>query len=366
MMDQRVIISGGGTAGHIYPALAVGKQLRQRGVKIIFVGTTRKLEQSIMKHYRADFIPLKIEGIKGKGLLIVKSLLILPYSFVKSLLIVIQIKPSLVIGMGGYSSGPLVLISSLIGIPSLIMEQNIRPGLTNRILIPFVQKAVVAFKKSLPEFKGKGEFLGNPVREEFYSLKPKKIGERLTVLVFGGSQGSHFLNKNIIKSLPLLKRFKNNLELFHQTGEKDSDWVRENYERISFENHSVSAFFFDMHKYFQKSDLIVCRAGATTIAELIAAQKPSILIPFSQSAENHQLFNARELERIKGARVILEKDFTPERFISEIRSFIENKDRLKQMEENLKKLKTENPAEKITDLCMELMNKKKRRKQIGQ
>ncbi|MFW6140344.1 MAG: undecaprenyldiphospho-muramoylpentapeptide beta-N-acetylglucosaminyltransferase [Acidobacteriota bacterium] len=361
MRNQKVIISGGGTAGHIYPALAVGKKLRQQGLKITFVGTTRKLEQALMKHYDADFIPLKIEGLKGKGLLMIKSLLILPCSFVKSLLIIIQIRPSLVIGMGGYSSGPIVLISSLIGAPTLIMEQNIHPGLTNRILILFAQKAVVAFKKSLPAFKGKGVFLGNPVREEFYSLKPKKRSERLTVLIFGGSQGSHFLNKKITRSLPLLKSLKNKLEIFHQTGEKDHDWVRENYEQIGFENHVVSAFFFDMHKYFQKSDLIVCRAGATTIAELIAAQKPSILVPFSQSTENHQLLNAKELERIKGAQIILEKDFTPERFLSKIRYFIENKDQLNQMEENLKKIKIANPAEKITDLCMELINNNKRR-----
>jgi len=361
MMDQRVIISGGGTAGHIYPALAVGKKLRQQALKITFVGTTRKLEQSIMEHYEADFIPLKIEGLKGKGLLIIKSLLILPYSFVKSLLILIQIKPSLVIGMGGYSSGPVVLMASLIGIPCLIMEQNLHPGLTNRILIPFVQKAVVAFEKSLFEFKGKGVHLGNPVREEFYSLRPKEREARLTVLVFGGSQGSHFLNKNIIRSLPLLKQSRDDLNIFHQTGEKDLDWVKENYRRSGLENYLVSAFFFDMPKYFQKSDLIVCRAGATTIAELIAARKPSLLVPFSQSTENHQLLNAQELERINGAQIIQEKDFNPETFLSKIRFFIQNKNKLNQMEENLKKLKTENPARQIADLCLELMKNNKRR-----
>ena len=361
MMNQRVIISGGGTAGHIYPALSLGNKLIRQNIKITFVGTTRKLEQSIMKHYGANFIPLKIEGLKGKGFLIIKSLFILPYSLVKSLMIVIQIKPSLVIGMGGYSSGPVVLISSLMGIPSLIMEQNLRPGLTNRLLIPFVQKAVVSFKKSLPEFKGKGEFLGNPVREEFYSLKPKKREECLAVLIFGGSQGSHFLNKKIAESLPLLKKLKDKLHIFHQTGEKDLNWVKENYERYGFKNQEVSDFYFDMHKYFEKSDLIVCRAGATTIAELIAAQKPSLLVPFSQSTENHQYLNARELERIKGAQIILEKDFTPQRFLSKINCFIENKNELSHMEKNLKKLKKENPVEKITELCLELMKKNKRR-----
>jgi len=360
-MDQRVIISGGGTAGHLYPALSVGKRLRQRGYKITFVGSTRKLEQSIMKHYHADFIPLKVEGLKGKGISVIKSLLILPYSFIKSFFLVIKIKPCLVIGMGGYSSGPIVLISSLIGIPCLIMEQNLYPGLTNRILVPFVQKAVVAFKKSLPEFKGKGELLGNPVREEFYSIKPKKRGNQLTLLIFGGSQGSHFLNQNIIKSLPLLTEVKNRLEILHQTGEKDIKWVKEKYLQFGFDSAVSSSFFFDIYKYFQKSDLIVCRAGATTIAELIASQKPSILVPFSFSAENHQVLNARELERIKGAEVILEKDFTPEKFFSKIKYFIDHRDKLDQMTHQLEKLKVKNPAEKITALCVELMKKNKRR-----
>jgi UDP-N-acetylglucosamine--N-acetylmuramyl-(pentapeptide) pyrophosphoryl-undecaprenol N-acetylglucosamine transferase len=361
MMEQRVIISGGGTAGHLYPALVVGKKLQAQGIKITFVGSTRKLEQSIMKHYHADFIPLKIEGIKGKGFLIIKSFLILPYSLIKSLLIIINIKPALVIGMGGYSSGPIVLISSLIGIPSLIMEQNLHPGLTNRILIPFAKKAVVAFRKSLPAFKGKGEFLGNPVREEFYSLKPKQREERLTILVFGGSQGSHFLNKTITMSLPLLKARKDALKIFHQTGENDLNWVKKNYEQNGLENAEVSAFFFNIYEYFQKSDLIVCRSGATTIAELIASQKPSLLVPFSHSTENHQLLNARELERIKGAEIIFEKDFTPENFSFKITYFIENKDTLNQMEKNLERLKRENPAEKITALCLGLMEKNKRR-----
>ncbi len=360
MREKRVIISGGGTAGHIYPALAVGKKLIQKSFKITFIGTTRKLEQSLMEHYQADFIPLKIKGLKGKGLSAIKSILILPSSFVKSLLIIIKKKPALVIGMGGYSSGPVVLLSSLLGIPSLIMEQNLRPGLTNRLLIPFVQKAVVSFEKSLPEFKGKGELLGNPVREHFYSLKPKKRDEYLTVLIFGGSQGSHFLNTKVIQSLPLLREDKDSLRLFHQTGEKDLSWVRENYQKKNLDKAVVSDYFFDIYKYFEKSDLIVCRAGATTIAELIASQKPSILVPFSQSAENHQLLNARELERIQGAEVILEKDFTPARFSSKIRDFIENKHKLDQMEKNLKKLKAGNPAEKIADLCVKLTEKKQK------
>jgi UDP-N-acetylglucosamine--N-acetylmuramyl-(pentapeptide) pyrophosphoryl-undecaprenol N-acetylglucosamine transferase len=149
------------------------------------------------------------------------------------------------------------------------------------------------------------------------------------------------------------------LRLFHQTGEKDLEWTQKQYRHIGFENAEVSAYFFDIFKYFEKSDLIVCRAGATTIAEIIASQKPSILVPFPHSAENHQLLNARELERIKGAEVILEKDFTPQRFSSKIKDFIINQHKLDLMSQKLQQIKTENPAEQIADLCVELMNKPK-------
>ncbi|MBD3414720.1 MAG: undecaprenyldiphospho-muramoylpentapeptide beta-N-acetylglucosaminyltransferase [Candidatus Aminicenantes bacterium] len=359
MKNQQVIISGGGTAGHIYPALVVGQKLKNKGLQITFVGSTRKLEQSIMKHSHADFIPLKIEGLKGKGWRTIKSLFILPYSFVKSFLIILNKKPSLVIGMGGYSSGPIVLLSSLLGIPCLIMEQNVCPGLTNRLLTPFVQKAVVAFQKSLPEFKGKGVHLGNPVRAEFESLQPKPREERLTVLFFGGSQGSHFLNTCIVKSLPLLKKDQGSLYFYHQTGESDLNWVQKQYQKAGFENAEVSAYFFEIYKYFEKSDLIVCRAGATTIAEVIAAQKPSILVPFPHSTDNHQLLNANELERIKGAQVLVEKDFTPQSFSSKIRDFMKNQHKLELMAQKLRQLKIKNSADKIADLCVELMNNPK-------
>jgi len=179
----------------------------------------RELEKSIMDHHQVEFIPLKIEGLKRRGFKTIKSLFLLPLSFAKSLAILRRLKPDLVIGVGGYSSGPIVLLASWMRIPTLILEQNLLPGFTNRMLLPWVKKAVVAFEGSLPYFKGKGIHIGNPVREEFYRITPKPQNSRLTILVFGGSQGSHFLNKGITASLPFLKKEKENLRIFHQTGE---------------------------------------------------------------------------------------------------------------------------------------------------
>ena len=357
MKEKKIIISGGGTAGHLYPALAVGDKLKEKdpALRLTFIGSRREVEKNIIKQYQVNFVSLPIEGIKGRGLKAVKSLLLLPLSFLKSFVMLLHIRPRLVIGAGGYSSGPVVLLASLMKIPTIILEQNLYPGFTNRLLIPWVRQAVVSYKSSLPSFKGKGIFIGNPVREEFYHLPPKEKSEKLTILIFGGSQGSHFLNKAMIASLPLLKKEIKNLRIFHQTGKKDHEWVKKNYAQSGFKEVTVAPYFFEMAGYFQKSDLIICRAGATTIAELIASQKASMLIPFSQATDNHQYFNAKELEKIRGAEIILEKEFTPEIFADKIFSFLRNKEKIALMEKNLVPLKTEKVSEKISNLCFKLM-----------
>lgn len=350
-------MSGGGTAGHLYPGLAVSKKLKQRepNIHITFVGSGRDIEKKIMSHHEADFISLPIEGLKGRGWKIIKSLFILPYAFFKSIRILFRIKPNLVVGLGGYSSGPIVLLASMMKIPTLIMEQNLKPGFTNRILLPRVRKAVVAFNNSLPYFKGKGIFLGNPAREEFHLLSPKQRNSKLALLIFGGSQGSHFLNKGMIKAINFLKDTKQSLIIFHQTGEKDYTWVKENYDKTGFQDATVAPFFFNIADYFQKSDIVICRSGATTITELIASQKASVLIPFAKAADNHQVLNARELEQVQGAEIILEEDFSPQLLAEKILDFFNNKEKIERMESNLSSLKTRHTAENISSLCLKLM-----------
>ncbi len=357
MKTKKVIISGGGTGGHLYPALAVGEKLKAKdeSIEIFFVGSSRTLEKNIMERYQANFIPLKIEGLKGKGLGTLKSLALLPFSFLKSLTILFRIRPALVVGVGGYSSGPIVLLASWLRIPTLIMEQNLKPGLTNRLLIRWVRKAVVAFEGSLPYFKGKGHVTGNPTREDFYALPKKERNHRLSLLIFGGSQGSRFLNRGVTESLDLLSQDKKKLRIVHQTGEHDFKWVKDRYDRLEFPDVTVSPYFFDMADHFKSADLIVSRSGATTIAELIAAQKASLLVPFARATEDHQRINARELEKASGAEILSEENFSPESFAEKIRDFMTHKDKIDRMENNLKALKKENAAGKIADLCIELM-----------
>lgn len=357
MKAKSVVLSGGGTGGHLYPALSVAKKLREKdpSLLLIFVGSRRQIEKKIMSHNNARFISLSVEGIKGRGLKGLKALTLLPFAFLKSLFLLIRLKPKLVIGFGGYSSGPVVVAASFLGIPSLLLEQNLYPGLTNRLLLPWAEKAVVAFENSLPYFKGKGIFLGNPVREEFYSLSPKARTEQLSILIFGGSQGSRVLNQAIVGALPLLKKVKNRLSIVHQTGKNDFEWVKASYDQHEFERATISPYFFEMPSYFEKADLVICRAGATTIAELVAAQKASILIPFALASEDHQTRNARELERIQGAEVLLEKDLSPALLAERILFYLEHQEKITAMEKNLAALKTDRPVEKIAQLCFELM-----------
>jgi len=367
MSGKRVIFCGGGTAGHLFPALAVAQKIRDKApdTAITFVGGTRALEQRLMDHYQADFIPLKIEGLKGKGIKSLKSLFLLPFAFISSLAILIRKKPHLVIGVGGFSSGPIVLLASWCRIPTLILEQNLRPGFTNRMLIPWVKKGVAAFEESLPHFKKKGLFIGNPVREEFYAVQPKTHGEILTIFIFGGSQGSHILNRIVTEALPLLKPIQDRLSFIHQTGETDLSWVRERYAEAEFSNTIIEPFLFDMPEYFQRSDLIVCRAGATTIAELIAARRAAVLIPFAHAADNHQVLNARLLEKHLAAEVILEEVFTPSLYARKMHNFVSNIPTVSKMEKNLAALQTEKPADKISDLCFELMKKHRKEDHVG-
>jgi UDP-N-acetylglucosamine--N-acetylmuramyl-(pentapeptide) pyrophosphoryl-undecaprenol N-acetylglucosamine transferase len=359
MRRPGVIISGGGTGGHLYPALVVGRKLLDLapGIALTYVGTRREVEGRIMAAHGVRFIPTRIEGLKGRGLKSLRGLLLLPLAFAHSLLILARTRPSLVVGVGGYSSGPIVLLASWLGVPTVLLEQNARPGFTNRLLARSVGRAVVAFPSTLPSFKGKGVLLGNPVREEFYRLPAKKRGPMLDVLVFGGSQGSHFLNTRIAEALPLLAAAKGRLRLTHQTGVSDQASVAAAYRAGGFDQAEVSAYLPDMPAYFGRADLVVCRAGATTLAELIAARRAAILVPFAGAAEDHQTLNARELASVGGAVVIPEAEATAAALAARILGFLDHPGELDAMERNVARLQVADPAGRIAALCLSLMKR---------
>jgi UDP-N-acetylglucosamine--N-acetylmuramyl-(pentapeptide) pyrophosphoryl-undecaprenol N-acetylglucosamine transferase len=359
MRKLRVIISGGGTGGHLYPALVVGRKLLDLdpAIALTYVGTRRGVEGRIMAAHGVRFVPLRIEGLKGRGLKSLQGLVLLPLAFAHSLGILVRTRPALVIGVGGFSSGPIVLLASWLGVPTVILEQNARPGFTNRMLARSASRAVVAFASTLPAFKGKGVLLGNPVREEFYRLPAKARGPVLDVLVFGGSQGSRFLNTRIVEALPLLAGAKDRLRLTHQTGVDDLETVAAAYRAAGFGGAEVAAYIPDMPARFGRADLVVCRAGATTLAELVAARKAAILVPFAGAAEDHQSGNARELEAVGAAVVIPESEASAEALAARILRFLDRPEEIETLERNAARLQVEDPAGRIAALCLSLLKR---------
>ena len=359
-MMTTIIIAGGGTGGHIYPALALGKELNRLlpQARIIYTGSRRPLEARLMAKHGVEFYGLPVEGLKGKGLRAALNFLKLPLALIQASRFLRRWQPGLVIGLGGYSSGPLLLMASLKRIPTIILEQNARLGFTNRLLLPWVKKVVVSFASTLAACRGKGEFIGNPVRPEFYQVpeKRKLSPDTLTVFVFGGSQGSHFLNSVVTQTLPQLKKLPQPLSIIHQTGEKEYEMVKAIYEKQGFNQALIQAFFDNMAELFTRTDLVICRAGATTIAELIAAQQPALLVPFAQATENHQYFNALELVQKQAALLATEDEFTPEFLVEKLSYFLDHRDELHQISRNLAFFRRENVTTEIARLCLSLIN----------
>lgn len=312
----RVVIAGGGTGGHLYPGIAIARELltRRPDALVTFAGTARGLEARVVPREGFALDLLRSRGLKGKALgERFRSAATVPASLVDAWRIVSGRRPHLVIGVGGYSSGPVVLVAAIRGVPTMVLEQNAFPGLTNRLLARVVRAAAVAFDAALPFFGPKGFVSGNPVRAEFVvaGVGEKREIEReavVKVLVFGGSQGAHAINLAIVEAAPALAQ-GSRLWLTHQTGERDLDMVRAAYQEAGLEGE-VQPFLFDMGPRMNAADLVVSRAGATTLAEIAAAGKPAILIPLPGATDDHQRKNAEVLARSGAAEMLLQSEAT--------------------------------------------------------
>ena len=352
----RVLIAGGGTGGHVYPGVAIAREIRRRypGADLLFVGTQRGLEMRIVPAEGFRLETISVSGLKGTGLLKqIKSLLALPRSLHEARVILRRFQPSIVIGVGGYSSGPPVLMGALMGIPSMLQEQNALPGLTNRLLARVARKVATAFKECGAYFGSKAVLTGNPVRAEFSQVLSRAGNDPFTLLVFGGSQGAQPINRSTIEALAILKPQLPDLRVIHQTGEHDYPGVKQAYEAMRMEA-DVRSFFGDMPKQFATADLLVCRAGATTLAEVTVAGKASILVPFPHAADDHQRKNAEALARAGAAEVILQEDLNGPTLAARIRYYFEHREALRKMGENSKILGRPDATERIVDLVEEL------------
>jgi len=319
-----VLIAGGGTGGHLYPGIAVARALVARvpEAKVIFVGTAAGIEARVIPRERFSLELIRSAGLKGKSITsLARGLALLPLSAVDASRVITRHRPRVVIGVGGYSSGPVVALAWMRGIPTLLMEQNAMPGLTNRLLARVVSAAAVTYEASRAFFGSKAFTAGNPVRPEFfhgeaYGNHDSPPGAA-RVLVFGGSQGAHAINVAMVEAAPRLAAASPRVAITHQTGERDLEMVRDGYRRAGLEAR-VEPFLFTMDREMKSADFVVCRSGATTLAELTAAKRPSILIPFPAATDDHQRKNAEALVAHGAARMIEQRELSGVRLAEEV------------------------------------------------
>jgi UDP-N-acetylglucosamine--N-acetylmuramyl-(pentapeptide) pyrophosphoryl-undecaprenol N-acetylglucosamine transferase len=363
-MTMRVLIAAGGTGGHIYPGIAVAKEVTRRDSRAVvrFVGTAHGLETRLVPQAGFELSLIESAGLKNVGLAgKVKGLLLLPKSFFAASRLIKEFRPDVVVGAGGYVSGPVLLTAALMRVPTLVMESNALPGFTNRRLALFVDAAAVSFEESLPYFRGKGVVIGNPVRREFFEI-PKKERDpaRFSLLVFGGSQGARAINEAVVSALPHLDAHRGVLRVVHQTGEADFERVRAGYEAAGWNGQAdVRKYLDDMVAFFDGSDLIICRAGATTTAELIAAGKASVMIPFPFAADDHQRKNAEALHKAGACVLVLQQDASGERLAREIGALVGDPERVTRMEAASRGLARGDAAKAAVDLMQRLADRGK-------
>ena len=352
--EVRVIIAGGGTGGHLFPGVAVAKEIWKRygAADIRFVIGRRKMESEILTRLGFPQVTIYVEGIKGRGwkkgsLVLLK----LPYSFFQSLSILKRFSPHLVLGVGGYSAGPVCVAARIMGIPTAIHEQNSFPGVTNRLLCRIVNRVFISFAVSRERFPGGAIYLtGNPIREELLveHNAHRKTNERFTILVVGGSLGARAINRAFVAALEILKGKGKDPLIIHQSGETDYGRVVEEYKERGFEG-DIMQFIQDMAEAYNKADIVVSRAGATTVSELATLGKPSILVPYPYAANRHQETNALMLVQVGGAEMILEKDLSGESLAGLLMRYMDDRRALEEMGKQAAKTGRRDAAKLIVD-----------------
>jgi UDP-N-acetylglucosamine--N-acetylmuramyl-(pentapeptide) pyrophosphoryl-undecaprenol N-acetylglucosamine transferase len=365
---MKVVIAGGGTGGHVFPAIAIARELEKEiaGVNITFVGTARGLEARVVPKAGYDIRFIRSEGLVGKNIFrTVKSLCRIPFSFKDSYEVLKDIEPDMVVGVGGYSSGPLVLCAKMMGVPTLIHEQNTMPGFANKVLGKYVDTVAVTYHESMKFFPVNKTYLtGNPVRGEIVNGSRARGCEnfhldkdRFTIFVFGGSMGAHSINHAVGEALEHLGSVKDRIQFLHQTGEREYDSIKEVYRSKGFSG-TVIPFAYEMAEAYAVADLIISRAGATTLAELTACGKASILIPYPYAAGNHQEINARKLWDMGAAQMMLDRDLDGKRLSDLIVQLMEEPDAIAEMERISKSMGSIEAARKIIDLIKGLLKKR--------
>jgi UDP-N-acetylglucosamine--N-acetylmuramyl-(pentapeptide) pyrophosphoryl-undecaprenol N-acetylglucosamine transferase len=356
---MRVVIAAGGTGGHMYPAIAYAKAFQQHDpdAKILFVGAGKAVERNILSQEGFPMESIQVEGIVGKSFLnMLRALWLLPQSLWKSLCILRSQKANLVIGTGGYFSPPVVCAAWVLRIPRVILEPNAMPGLANRLLGPLADRIFLAFENAKVFFSlSKVRVIGTPIRQAFVldqpPMLPQKVGH---LLIFGGSQGARAINSAMLEAIERSRILRNSVTLTHQTGVDDYERIRQGYEQLGIEA-DVQPFLFDMPKELAKADLVICRAGASTLAELAAYGKVGILIPLPHATHNHQELNARAMERLGAARMLKQSDLNGQKLAEEIEYMLQDIPALQAMAAKSWEARKVDATERMVRECLTLV-----------
>lgn len=355
------VIAGGGTGGHLFPGIAIAEAFveREKGNEVLFVGTEKGIEARVLADRRFPLKTIRVMPLKGKSVLEKgRALWSLPKAVQEALGVLREFRPEVVIGVGGYASGPTLVAAFLLGTKRVIHEQNLIPGLTNRFLKRLCHKVFVSCEETQKYFpKGKTIVTGNPIRKAFLASLGRQTEEkdpRFTVFLFGGSAGAHRLNLAMIEALSHLESIRDSLSIIHQTGAADFDQVRRAYEARGLEA-LIRPFFKEMAACYERADLVVCRAGASTLSELSVCAKAAILVPYPYAAHQHQYFNAKRLTDVGAARMILDEALSGEQLARTILHLYHHPDERRAMEEAIRSFARPRAAEEIVDHCYALV-----------
>jgi UDP-N-acetylglucosamine--N-acetylmuramyl-(pentapeptide) pyrophosphoryl-undecaprenol N-acetylglucosamine transferase len=356
---MRAILAGGGTGGHVIPALAIAQQMQKDYVaEVLFVGTARGIENRLVPAAGFPLRLVQVGALKNVSLATrLKTSFDLPRAIWDSGRILSEFRPDIVIGVGGYASGPAMLAAVLRRVPTLVFEPNFVPGFANRLVAPLVSGAAVHFTETGRYFR-RCEVTGVPVREAFFQIvKQNSVNPKPTLLVFGGSQGAHSINQVVMNSVAELRQRVPGLHIVHQTGERDYNDVQAAYANLG-DSVEVYRFVDDMPGLFARASLLICRSGASTVAEVTAAGKPAVFVPFPRAADDHQKRNAEALMQAGAAVMLEESRLNRESLVETVASLLSNPSRLEKMGDAARKLSHPNAARDIAAMAARLIGTK--------
>jgi UDP-N-acetylglucosamine--N-acetylmuramyl-(pentapeptide) pyrophosphoryl-undecaprenol N-acetylglucosamine transferase len=348
---MRVIMAGGGTGGHVIPALAIAQELRSHyGAEVIFVGTARGMETRLVPAAGFDLHLVQVGGLNRVSFATrLKTVLDLPRAVIESSRLIRAFSPDVMVGVGGYASGPAMLAATLHNLPMLAFEPNFYPGFANRMIAPMAKAAAVHFEATCRYFRN-CHVTGVPVRRAFFQVPPRPADARPTLLVFGGSQGAHAINLAVLEALPQLAELLPGIHIIHQTGEKDHVQAQAAYLKAMI-SAEVSSFIDDMPGAFARADLLVCRSGASTVAEVTAAGRAAIFVPLPTAADDHQRQNATALAEANAGRLLPQAELTSDRLAQDVVQLLANRPLLAQMSQAARKLSHPNAAAEIARIA---------------